>query len=50
MTLVLREGTYFLDETLILDERDSGLTIEAYEWEQPVLSGGDELSVTLVPT
>lgn len=41
---------YFLNEMLVLDERDSGLTIEAYEGEQPVLSGEDELCIAFVPS
>jgi len=43
--VVLREGTYYLPETLVLGPEDSGTeqcptTYEAYEGEQVVLSGG----------
>lgn len=39
-TVVLRQGCYFLPETLVLTPEDSGLTLAAYAKEQPVLSGG----------
>lgn len=38
--IVLRGGNYFLNEPLVLKPGDSGLTIEAYANEKPVLSGG----------
>jgi len=38
--IVARGGKYFLTETLQLDQRDAGLTIEAYPGEKPVLYGG----------
>ncbi len=39
-SIELRAGTYYLDETIILTEEDSLLTIEAYNGEEAVLSGG----------
>ncbi|MFT5131114.1 MAG: hypothetical protein ACI8W8_004749, partial [Rhodothermales bacterium] len=39
-TLVLRGGSWFLDETLILDEQFSGLSIIAAPGAKPVISGG----------
>lgn len=38
--IVVRGGTYFLEEPLKLDPRDSHLEIVAYREERPVLSGG----------
>ena len=38
--IVLRGGTYFLPQTIRLEDQDSGLTIRAYKSEKPVLSGG----------
>ena len=38
--LLLREGTFQLNETLALDARDSGLTLAAFPGEAPLLSGG----------
>ncbi|MBB6730917.1 right-handed parallel beta-helix repeat-containing protein [Cohnella zeiphila] len=40
--IVVRGGSYY-DVALELTERDSGLTIEAYEGEHPVLYGGKPL-------
>jgi hypothetical protein len=37
--IVIRGGTYY-DASLKLDDRDSGLTIEAAEGEEPILCGG----------
>eukprot|EP00051_Salpingoeca_urceolata_P012843 m.160025 g.160025 ORF g.160025 m.160025 type:complete len:806 (+) comp17617_c0_seq1:93-2510(+) len=42
--LVLRGGTYYLGETVVLDKRHNGLTITSYPGEQAVLSGGSLLS------
>lgn len=39
-TIVLAAGRYFLTEPLVLDARDSGLTIEAAPGAAPVLIGG----------
>ena len=49
-TIVLRGGRYHLEEPLRLDSRDNQLTIKAYHGENPILSGGDPLSLTLRPT
>lgn len=49
-TIVLRGGRYYLNETLVLDARDTGLTIQAYPNEIPVISGGDLLSLSMQPT
>jgi hypothetical protein len=38
--IIVRGGTYFLDEPLQLAPGDSGLALEAYPGEKPVLSGG----------
>ncbi len=43
-TIALRGGTYYLNQTIELDARDSGLTIAAHEGEVPVVSGGVPLS------
>jgi hypothetical protein len=48
ITVLVRAGTYFLDETLALTQRDSGtrdcpVTWAACPGEKPVLSGGREL-------
>lgn len=37
--IILRGGTYVLDEPVVLDARDSGLTVESYPGETPILSG-----------
>lgn len=49
-TIVLRGGRYCLEDTLVLDHRDSGLTIMAFEKEHVVISGGDLIRVRLFPT
>ena len=41
--LLLRAGTFFLPETLVLDASSSGLTIAAVPGEKVVLSGGEPL-------
>src|SRR4051812_37386306 len=38
--IVLRGGTYFMPEPLVLTPTNSKLTIEAYPGEQPILSAG----------
>ena len=43
-SIELRAGTHRLHETLMLDERDSGLTIEGYNGEDVVLSGARVLN------
>jgi len=42
--IVVRGGKYFLTETLLLDQRDSGLVVEAYPGEKPILYGGRRIS------
>ena len=46
--LTLAEGVYRVTETLELDERDSGLVIEAAAGAQPVLDGGIELGEPVI--
>lgn len=46
--VILREGRYFLDETLIFDQKDNGtkecpITYMAYPNEKPVISGGKKI-------
>jgi hypothetical protein len=48
VTVMVREGKYFLDETLVLDPRDSGtqecpIIYKAYPGERPILSGGRKI-------
>ncbi|MEX0330060.1 MAG: sulfatase-like hydrolase/transferase [Puniceicoccaceae bacterium] len=43
-TILLGDGSYDLDQTLYLDERDNGLVIKAKEGEEPVLTGGRRLT------
>jgi hypothetical protein len=43
-TIVIRAGTYYLAEPLILTPADSGLTLSAYRNERPVLSGGRRIA------
>lgn len=38
--VVLRAGTFYLTETIMLDARDSGLTIQNYPYEEAIISGG----------
>jgi parallel beta-helix repeat protein len=45
----LRGGTYWLDDTLMFDQRDSGtnghnIIYEAYPGERPILSGGSQIT------
>ena len=49
VNVMVRGGTYYLDETLVLDSRDSGtrghrITWSAYEDEKPVISGGKPIT------
>src|SRR5260221_4087009 len=49
VTILVRGGKYFLDDTLVLKEADSGsqeaqITYQAYPGEKPILSGGRTLS------
>lgn len=41
--IVLREGVYYLKNTVKLTEADSDLTIQNYKDEKPILSGGRKL-------
>ncbi len=46
--VVLRGGKYFLDETLVFDQKDSGtkecpITYMAYPGEKPIVSGGRKI-------
>lgn len=53
ITILLRGGgRHYLEETLVLDDRDSGLVIEAYSQddEKVILSGGTPLKLALRPT
>ncbi len=45
-TIVLREGTFYLDEPLLLEADNSGLTILAYPGENPIVSGGKVVDVS----
>jgi len=45
-TVVLREGTHYLPETIFLGAEHSGLTMQAHPGEKAVVSGGKELKVT----
>ena len=39
-TIVLREGTFYLTETIELEPQDKGLTIQSYQEEEVWISGG----------
>jgi parallel beta-helix repeat protein len=39
-SILLRNGTYFLSQPLVLKPEDAGLTVSAYRDEKPVLSAG----------
>jgi hypothetical protein len=43
-TIMIREGTYFLTEALVLTPEDSGLLLDAYRGEKPIVSGGRKIS------
>ena len=49
VTIMVRGGKYFLDDTLVLTQQDNGtaecrITYTAYPGEKPVISGGRQLS------
>jgi len=48
-TVVLRKGTHFLDETLMLGPQHSNLTITSYPNEHAIISGGKKLQVNWKP-
>jgi hypothetical protein len=48
-SIVLKEGTYYLQETLQLDDRDSGLTIQNYFGDEVWISGGRVLETNWQP-
>lgn len=43
-SIVVRDGTHFLGEPLVLMPQDSQLNIVAYSGEQPILSGGRRIT------
>jgi hypothetical protein len=47
--IILRGGRYELDETIVLDSRDNGISILNYPREEPVLSGGRVLNLDWKP-
>ncbi|MDH3581505.1 MAG: PDZ domain-containing protein, partial [Hyphomicrobiales bacterium] len=54
LTVYLREGTYYLDDTLVFTAEDSGapdapVTWSAYKGEKVVLSGGQRLTLRWEP-
>jgi hypothetical protein len=48
-TVVLRGGTHYISDTLLLGSQHSGLTVMAYPGESPVVSGGVEIQVDWKP-
>ena len=48
-TVVLRGGTYYLPKTLQVEPRHSGISIQAFPGESPVVSGGRSLDVKWCP-
>lgn len=42
--VIIREGTYYQNETIVLTSKDSNTTYKAYEGENVTLSGGKKLS------
>jgi hypothetical protein len=44
ITVHLRDGTYFLDEPIVLRPEHSGIALVAYRGETPVLSGGRRIT------
>lgn len=42
--ILLKPGIYFIDQTVVLDGRDAGLTIEGTSREKTILCGGSKLS------
>jgi len=54
VTVMVRGGTYFLDETIVFSQEDSGtkdcpITYMAYPGEEPVISGGKRITATWQP-
>ena len=45
-TVVLRGGDHFLEETIQIHPKHSGLSLLAYPGETPIISGGIPLKVT----
>ncbi|MGQ9608618.1 MAG: right-handed parallel beta-helix repeat-containing protein [bacterium] len=43
-SIILREGTYYLDKPFILTPEDSGTIFSAYKDEKPVISGGEKIT------
>jgi len=43
-TILIRDGSYFLNEPLVLSPENSGLIFGAYRNEKPVISGGRKIS------
>ena len=43
-SIVVRGGTYFLTEPLVLQPADSGLLLSAYQHEKPIISGGRKIA------
>ena len=48
-TVIMRGGTFYLEHTLSIEPRHSGVTISAFPGEKPVVSGGKELKVEWCP-
>ena len=44
--IFLREGTFFLDKPILLEEEDSFLTISSYKGEHAIVSGGKRYNFT----
>jgi len=49
VTVMVRGGTYYLDDTIVLDQKDTGtkdcpITYMAYPGEEPVISGGRKIT------
>ena len=54
VTVMVRGGTYFLDDTLVLGQEDSGtkdcpITYMAYPGEKPIISGGRKITESWNP-
>ena len=54
ISVILRNGYYFLDSPLVLDEQDSGerdkpIVFQAYEGEEAIISGGIQLELDWTP-
>ena len=54
VTVMVRGGTYFLDEPLVFEEKNSGtkecpITYRAYPGEKPVISGGRRITASWRP-